>query len=595
MNDSKDSQARVTPETISGPEELQALSPDDAKFFADDVRRFLLENISKTGGHIGANLGTVDLTVALHRVFRSPADTIIWDTGHQGYTHKIITGRAKLFPSLNTYRGMNRFVTRMESEHDPIEASHAGTSISIGLGMALGRRLSGNDDAVIAVIGDGALAEGMAFEALNHASVENVNLTILLNDNGFAISPGFGALHEAFQSDGDAAGNFFRALGYAYIGPVDGHDILALEDALRQARDGDKVTVVHAKTEKGHGWPPADGHPFRQHFSFPFDPDTGEARPAIQSVGYPDVVAAVIVEEMEEDDKIVAITPSTLYATGLAGAFAKFPDRCFDPGMEEQHAMTLAVGLALSGMKPVVAFQSTFMQRAYDQLIHDVCFMKLPTLLLSFRSGFSGYDNPTHHGIYDFSYLRGLPNLEIMYPKDRFEAERMVSDTLRNLDHPVLILMPYGPVDEFDERVLRETPASFSRAEVIATGHDLLLITVGNKFLVAVEVVDALRAKGCDAGLINLRHLKPIPEAQLATLMAETSKVVTLEEAVKEGGVGSAIADLVVDRDIDTQVLRIGLPTVFVEPGSSEELCAAYGLDTPGVLERIGKRWPDLA
>jgi 1-deoxy-D-xylulose-5-phosphate synthase len=585
-------QTPITADTITGPEDLRALNPEEADAFAGDVRRFLLENISKTGGHIGANLGTVELSIALHRVFHTPDDSILWDTGHQGYTHKIITGRAKLFPTLNTYRGMNRFVTRMESDHDPIEASHAGTSISVALGMALARRLSGNEHGVVAVIGDGAMAEGMAFEALNHASVEDVNLTILLNDNGFAISPGFGALHEAFQCDGDAAGDFFRALGYGYVGPLDGHNIAAVESALTQARDADQVTVVHAKTEKGHGWPPAKDHPFRQHFSFPFDIETAEIRPGFQSVGYPDVAGAVVCEEMEHDTSIVAITPSTLYATGLAGAFAKFPDRCFDPGMEEQHAMTLAVGLALEGLKPVVAFQSTFMQRAFDQLIHDVCFMKLPTLLLSFRSGFSGYDNPTHHGVYDFAYLRGLPNLDVMYPKDRFEAERMISDSLQTLDHPVLILMPYGPVDEIDDRVLQETRSSFARAEVVATGHDLLLVTVGHKFAVAAEVVDSLRNQGHDVGLVNLRHIKPLPEAQLATLMADASKVVTLEEAVKEGGIGSAIADLIVDRDIAVEALRIGLPTTFIEPGSNDELCKAYGLDPEGVLDRITKRWP---
>jgi len=585
----------ISPETISGPEDLRDLSPDELVSFAADVRRFLLETISQTGGHIGANLGTVELSIALHRIFNSPDEPILWDTGHQGYTHKLITGRAKLFPTLNTYRGMNRFVTRMESNHDPIEASHAGTSISVALGMALGRRISGNNNAVVAVIGDGALAEGMAFEALNHASVEDVNLTILLNDNGFAISPGFGALHEAFQSNTDTPATFFRALGYGYIGPVDGHDIAAMETALQQARDSDQVTVVHAKTEKGRGWPPAADHPFRQHFSFPFDPATGAVQPGFQSVGYPDIAGAIVCEEMERDKSIVAITPSTLYATGLGAAFEKFPDRCFDPGMEEQHAMTLAVGFALEGLKPVIAFQSTFMQRAFDQLVHDVCFMKLPTLLLSFRSGFSGYDNPTHHGVYDFAYLRGLPHLEVMYPKDKYEAQRMIEDSLDTLDHPTMILMPYGPIDEIDESVLREPHASFRQAEVVETGHDLLLITVGHKFAVAKQVADTLRAQGKDVGLVNLRYLKPLPEAQLSVLMADAGKVVTLEEAVKEGGVGSAIADLVVDRDLATQVLRIGLPTIFVEPGSNDELCAAYGLDAEGVLNRISRRWPEFS
>jgi len=581
----------LLPETIRTPDGVAELGSGELKTLADDVRRFLLANISKTGGHIGANLGTVDLTVALHKCFRSPEDAILFDTGHQGYTHKILTGRSHLFPSLNTYGGMNRFLSRMESEHDPIEASHAGTSISIGLGMALARKLQGDPHHVVCVIGDGSLCEGMAFEGLNHAAVEDTNLVLVLNDNGFAISPGFGGLHEALQSG--TADAFFRSLGIDYSGPIDGHDIDAMTAALERARNSSRLALVHVKTIKGYGWTPADRHPFRQHFSFPFDPVSGElVDPSCAVEGYQDVAAAVVEDEMERDDKIVCLTASTLYATGLAPVFARFPERCFDPGMEEQHALALTTGFALAGMKPVIAYQSTFLQRAFDQLIHDVCFADLPTLILSIRSGFSGYDNPTHHGIYDFAYLRGLPNLRMLYPKDRHEAERMVRTELRHLSGPTMICMPYGPVDDYDDSVLQETDAAFAEPQVDYEGRELLVLTVGNKYGNALEVVEELREEGIDAGLINLRYLKPLPEDFLAEHIAAARRVVTLEEGVLDGGVGSAIASLVADRGLTPELLRLGLPCKFIEPGSNEELCAAYGLDPRGIHASLERRWP---
>lgn len=583
----------VTPESIRAPAELRALSLPELERFAADVRRFLLANLSKTGGHIGANLGTVELTLALHRVFESPRDALVFDTGHQGYTHKIVTGRAARFPTLNTYGGLNRFLSRAESVHDPIEASHAGTSISIALGLALAKRLDGDDARVVAVIGDGSLAEGLAFEGLNHAAVERSGLVLVLNDNGYAISPGFGALHEALR-DGRARA-FFEALGLEYLGPVDGHDLGALIPALEHAKASTKLAVVHARTVKGSGWAPADRHPFRAHFSFAFDPLTGESKSGPPPRAYPDVVAAVLADEMERDEQLVCITPSTLYATGLAPIFARHPERCFDPGMEEQHALTLATGLALGGKKPVVAYQSTFFQRGFDQLVHDLCFLAQPVLLLLYRSGFAGYDNPTHHGIYDLAYLRGVPNLRLCYPKDRFEAERMLRVELRALAGPTAILMPYGPAEEIDESVRLEAPESFALPEVDYVGRELVLLTVGNRYRAALEAVEALRARGVDAGLVNLRYLKPLPEAFLAAELRGAQRVVTLEEGVLEGGIGSALCALALDHSIQAEWLRIGLPCVFVEPGSNAELARAYRLDGPGVLERIRARWPELA
>ena len=583
---------RLLPETIRTPDELGGLSIQELQSFADEVRRFLLASVSRTGGHIGANLGTVELTIALHRTFDSPTDAILFDTGHQGYTHKILTGRAEMFPSLNTYGGMSRFLTRKESEHDPIDASHAGTAISVGLGLALARKLSGDPSFVVSVIGDGSLSEGLALEALNHAAVEDTNLVVVLNDNGFAISPGFGAIHEALQNGRAEA--LFVAFGIDYIGPVDGHDIEALLAAFARAKTSKRLPLIHAKTVKGRGWEPADHHPFRQHFSFPFDPTSGEPLADNPPMTYPDVVAKILHEEMARDDSIVCLTASTIYATGLATVFERFPERTFDPGMEEQHALALTTGLALGGKKPVISFQATFLQRAFDQLVHDVCFANLPTLILSYRSGFSGYDHPTHHGIYDLAYLRGLPNLRMLYPKDRFEAERMVRDQLRALSGPTMVLMPYGPVEHYDESSLLETKEAFALPQVDYEGRDLFVVVVGNRYGAALHAVERLRDRGVDAGLINLRQLKPLPVEFLLGWLRPASRVVTLEEAVLDGGVGSAVACMLVDHGVKCDVLRIGLPCAFVEPGSNEELCAAYGLDADSVFARIGERWPEL-
>lgn len=566
------------------PENLRDCPLAELDQLASKVRSFLLDNISQTGGHIGANLGTVELTIALHRVFRSPQEPLLFDTGHQGYTHKLLTGRADLFPSLNSYGGMNRFLTPDESPHDLIEASHAGTAISIGLGMALARKLSGNRSPVVAVVGDSALVEGSSLEALNHAVVEDSPLILVINDNGYAISPGFGGLHEVLSAGEPRSRPFFESLGMRYFGPVDGHDIGALIDALDEARQPGAMPIVHVKTIKGKGWSPADNHPFRMHFSFPFDQATGAPlSSAAPARTYADVAAASVEIAMEQDDRIVCITPSTLYATGLAGVFKRYPERCFDPGMEEQHALSMTVGLALEGHIPVIAYQSTFMQRAFDQLLHDVCFSNSPTLILSVRSGFSGYDNPTHHGLYDIAYLRPLPNLRILYPKDGEELAAMISTTLLDIRGPVMIMMPYGPLHDYGG------PGGCNpwEPELALEGKDTLILTVGNKYGAAREA-----AERHGAGLVNLRCLKPLPEQRLLELMAPYPRLVSVEEAVLDGGIGSSLAGLLADRGDSRELLRIGLPCAFVEPGSNEELCRNYGLDADGISAAINRRWP---
>ena len=576
-------------------EDLKNLSYIKLDTLAENIRNFLIESISETGGHIGANLGTIELSIALHYCFDSPKDKIVWDTGHQGYSHKILTGRAEEFKTLNTLNGMSRFISRAESEHDIMEASHAGTSLSIGLGLAISEKLNEGNNYVVSVIGDGSLCEGMALEALNHISVEkDLKFIIVLNDNGYAISKGSGALHNYLESLKSRKNDtFFTTLGYEYIGLVDGHNIKSIINALREAKKSKRIPIVHLKTEKGHGYIPAKHHVYLMHFSFPFDIETGKVKEKYVVKGYQDVASEVIMDEMSKDSKIIAITPSTLYATGLQKCFNTYPERCFDPGMEEQHAMTLAAGLALGGFKPIIFYQTTFMQRAFDQLFHDVCFMNLPVMILGVRSGFAGYDSPTHHGIYDFSYLKCIPNLKIMYPKDINELERMVRYNLSHLSQPCMILMPYGPLDDYSDIVdiANESDKDFQNAEVLERGEELLIISVGKKFKTAREVHVLLRKRGIGSGLINLRYLKPLPEEQLVKIMGESKHVVIIEEYILEGGVGSSIGDLILDNNIHVDLLRIGMPTVYAIPGSDDELTNLYRLDIKTIFNKIMKRW----
>jgi len=448
----------------------------------------------------------------------------------------------------------------------------------------------------VAVVGDGAMAEGLLLEALNHASAEgSLPLVIVLNDNGFAISPGFGAIHNYLQTlnvGSDGSETLFTALGYSYTGPIDGHDVAALCEAFDSARDSNgPVSVVHVKTEKGRGLPPAATHPYRMHFSFPFDVESGALLTPPVGVGAPDVAASVILEQMRTDETIVCITPSTRYATGLDPVFEAVPERCFDPGMAEQHAMTLGVGLWLAGRHPVLAYQSTFMQRAYDQIFHDVCFMNVPALILSARVGFAGYDNPTHHGLYETSYIHSLPNLRVMYPKDGYELERMTREALGVRSGPVLIEMPYGPVDFIDRSVLEVDASAFSTPETIEVGDDVVLISIGPRFRDAMTAQRMLSEQGLSCGLVNLRYLKPLPEDALIASIGEAKRVVTIEEGLLDGGVGAAVAAMITDRGLHVELLRIGIPSTFVEPGSLEELSRAYGVDADSIVARVAERW----
>ena len=557
------------------PARVRAASVKELDELAGKIRQFLVD-LPVAARHIESNLATIELSLALHRAFESPEDRIVWDVGDQGFAHKLITGRADRFRTLNTVGGMSRFVSKSESEHDTIEASHGGTSISVALGIALARALRGETRSVVSVIGDASLAEGMALEALNHAAVStHTNLVIVLNDSAGDSNAVVGALRDYLQSLHPGRKDpetLFTALGFDYIGPVDGHDIEATIKALQRAKDSTQIPFVHVRTERGRGW-------------------TAPAPEPAAPASYEDVAAAVVSAEMERDERVVVIAPSTPDGPGLHPLLGKHPDRAFDPGLEEQHALTLTAGLAIERARPVIFVQSTFLQRAFDQLVHDVCFGNVPVLILCVRSGFAGQDSPSRHGIYDFAYWRGLPNLRVLYPKDRHEAERMVRDELRGLVSPTIVAMPYGPVDEVDPAVRHEPAAQFRKPETVLTGRDLTIIAVGHKFKVARDAAERMRQRGVDAGLVNLRCFKPLPEEPLAEILARALRVVTIEEGVLDGGVGSAIAAFAADRKLRVELLRLGLPCAFIAAGRQDELCRLHGLDTDGVLQKIREFW----
>lgn len=568
--------------------DLKGLNEEQLNNLAASIRNFLIESNSKTGGHIGANLGTVELSLAIHYVFDTPNDIVVWDTGHTGYTHKILTGRANLFSSLNTFGGMNRFVTSTESEHDFIEASHAGTSISVALGNALHKKNTSSTDYSIAVIGDGSLAEGLALEALNHASCEDVNLLIVINDNQYAISPGFGAIHNHLgQISSSKESNIFTNLGYNYHGVIDGHSSMDIIDSFNSIKNMGGVHIVHLKTEKGHGYLPAKDHPNKMHYSFPFDVVSGNPTETQSGKSFQSFAADAILDSMSTNSNIYAITPSTLYATDLEKVFKQFPERCFDPGMQEQHALSMAAGIARSGGYPIIFYQSTFLQRAYDQLVHDVCFSNDNVLILAVRSGFAGYDNPTHHGIYDQSYLKGIPNLKMFYPTNGDHLNAVIKEVIRNPIGPVCIFMPYG-VEEKDTQISNiPIPSKLLESHEITSGNSCLIITTGNKVADCLEVSKILEADGLSLKVVNINKLKPLNIEYLSNLMQGFDYIFSIEENVGDGGLGESLSSIITKNSISSSITSFSLPNIFVQGGSTEELSALYELDAISVSNKI--------
>lgn len=583
---------------INSPKDLKGLTQDELIMLADEIRIFLIDTISKTGGHIGTNLGVIELTIALNYVYSMPEDKIIFDTGHQGYTHKLITGRKNLFKTLNKSNGMSRFLARSESTYDLIDASHAGTAISIASGMALSKTAKKTRESIVAIVGDGALVEGMSSEALNYIVERNLPMVIVINDNGMSIPVNVGGIKNLFAGSDweEKSKHYFEGLGYKYLFVKDGHKIENLVNVFEIAKDmsHNNSVIVHVKTEKGKGLEIAQKHKYKMHFSMPFDPITGEgSSPVPTGKTYATVAGDKLCDLMGRAPDVVIITPSTPYASGIDSCFELYPERTIDVGMAEQQAIGLAVGLALRGMKPFVCYQSTFMQRAFDQIMHDIAFMNLPITLLGVRSGFAGYDSATHHGIYDLSYLRSVPNLKIFYPGTSHELKKIIEMRVLKPDGPLLILYPYEGVRE-DEDMYHSKDPKLENAEVIYRSDTGYILSVGNTLGSAIELRQLLLNENIDFGIVNVRWINPLPKDQLLSLLKTIKYTVTTEENVLDGGFGSSIAELIVDNELSCNLLRSGIEKSFVGPGSKNELCKETKIDADSILQNIKKRWVKL-
>jgi 1-deoxy-D-xylulose-5-phosphate synthase len=613
-------------EKIENPQQLKNLSLQQLEKLALELRSFIIENVAQTGGHLAPSLGVVDLTVALHRVFDCPNDKIVWDVGHQAYAHKILTGRRDQFHTLRQKGGITGFPRLAESPYDSFGVGHSSTSISAALGMAIARDLNREKHHVLAVIGDGALTGGEAFEALNHAGDLGKNLIVILNDNEMSIDPNVGALSEylskmrtapqynrakkdfggllkSIPHIGDTVlktaehikdsvrfflvpGGLFEEMGFTYIGPIDGHNIELLLEVLEQAKLMDGPLLIHVRTKKGKGYLPAEIEPDKFHGIGKFNMTTGAV---IKKTGMPptytDVFGQALLDLADQNDDIVAITAAMPSGTGLKRFSKVFPKRFFDVGIAEQHAMTLAAGLAAAGKQPVIVLYSTFAQRAYDQMLHDVCLQNLPVVLCLDRAGVVGEDGPTHHGVFDISYLRSMPNLTIMAPKDENELRQMMG-TAFSLKHPVAIRYPRGsargvPIESSFEKLAE------GKAELLQSGGKVAFFALGTMVETAEKAAGILKQEGIETTVVNARFAKPLDEAMLRDLTEQTDLIITMEENVLAGGFGSAVLEFLNRENLtNVQIQCIGIPDTFVEQGSRGELLQAYKLtekDAAGV------------
>jgi 1-deoxy-D-xylulose-5-phosphate synthase len=612
---------------INGPDDLKKLKIEELQPLAAEVREFVLETVSKTGGHLASNLGCVELTLAIHYCFTSPQDRIIWDVGHQAYTHKIITGRRDLFHTQRQYGGISGFPKRTESPHDAFGAGHSSTSISAGLGMAVARDLKGGENKVIAVIGDGSLTAGIAFEGLNQAGHLHKNLIVILNDNEMSIEKNVGAFsafisrkltgsyyrdlkkemqsllnnipavgHNILQFARKAENSLkgfltpsalFEALGFDYIGPLPGHNLPQLVEVLQNVRSLEGPVLVHVMTTKGKGYPPAEENSGSFHGVGPFDRQTGKVK---GNKGAPPSYTAVFGDTMVKlaasDDKIVAITAAMRDGTGLASFAKAYPERFFDVGIAEQHALTFAAGLAAEGFRPVAAIYSTFIQRAYDQVFHDICLQKLPVTLALDRAGLVGDDGPTHHGVFDLSFLRHLPELAMMSPKDENELQHMIK-TAVYAGRPIALRYPRGA--GVGAAMDREPVAlEIGRGELVADGSDLSIVAIGITVHPALKAAEILKERGISASVINARFVKPLDRELILGEARRTGCLVTVEENALQGGFGSAILELLEEEKIiDVRIKRLGIPDRFIEHGSQAQLRKDLGLDAEGIASAV--------
>lgn len=611
---------------INSPADVKKLSVPQLEQLAKEIRQLLISVISHTGGHLAPNLGVVELTLALHKVFNTPEDKIIFDVGHQAYIHKIITGRREQFPTLRQYGGLSGFPKRSESEHDAFGTGHSSTSISAALGMACARDLQGEDYNVVAVIGDGSMTGGMAFEALNNAGMLHKNMIVVLNDNEMSISKNVGAMSEylyqlrtgetynkikndiegwlknmEFGSDVLKAirrlkgsvkylmvpTSIFEELGFTYLGPVDGHDLEGLLDVLQAAKKIDGPVMVHVLTKKGKGYKPAEESPNKFHGTGPFDIATGKKITNPNApVSYTEVFGKTLSKLADTDDKIVGITAAMPDGTGLNIFAEAHKDHFFDVGIAEQHAVTAAAGMAAAGMKPVAAIYSTFMQRAYDSIMHDICMQKLHVTLCLDRAGLVGDDGYTHHGVFDYAYLRSIPNMTIMAPKDENELQHMLKTAL-DFDGPVSVRYPRGSgVGVALDTQWQDLP--IGKAEVLRTGKDVCFWAIGSMVQTALDAAELLEAQGISAGVVNMRFAKPLDVELLREHAQSYGKIITLEEGVLAGGVGSAILEELNENKLleQCEVRCFGIPDKFVMHGDKKLLFRDLGLDTPTIAAK---------
>ena len=604
--------------------DIQNIEKEDLPQLAGEIREFLIQKISENGGHLGSNLGVVELTMALHLSFHLPEDKMIWDVGHQSYTHKLLTGRRDGFDTLRKYGGMSGFPKRKESPCDAFDTGHSSTSISAGLGLAMASQLKGEDNYVISVIGDGSLTGGMAWEALNNASRLKRNYIIVLNDNNMSIAENVGGFSEylnqirtkeGYQNltagventlsrlpgRGEqlirgirktknsikqffVPGMLFEEMGLTYLGPYDGHNIDQLTRAFREAKQVNGAVLVHVCTQKGQGYEPAMRHPARFHGAEPFVIETGLPKKKRVKANYTDIFSTVMRKMGDREPNVVAVTAAMPDGTGLKRFRNMFPDRFFDVGIAEQHAVTFAAGLAAAGLKPVVAVYSSFLQRAYDQVIHDVCIQNLPVIFAIDRAGLVGSDGETHQGIFDLSYMSSIPNMCVMAPKNKWELSDMMKFAV-HYDGPISLRYPRG--EAYDGLARFRTPIEYGKWETIYDENEIALLAVGSMVKTAVEVRDRLREMGYGCTLVNARFVKPLDQEMLRTVQSEHNLLVTMEENVKAGGFGEAVLEYLNEIKSKTRMISIALPDDYVEHGNVDLLKQECGIDAESIVKKI--------
>ena len=615
---------------IKKPNDVKALNISECEMLAEEIRQFLVDSLSETGGHLASNLGVVELTIALHRVLEFPQDKLIWDVGHQAYTHKILTGRKEQFDTLRKTGGLSGFPKRKESDCDAFDTGHSSTSISAGLGMVRARDLKGENHTVISVIGDGALTGGMAYEALNNAASLKKNFIVVLNDNEMSITKNVGGMSSYLGNIRTAAaytelklgvtnvlkkipkvgegmvdalhktkdslkqfvipGMLFENMGMTYLGPVDGHNLVQLTKILNEAKRKPGPVLVHVLTEKGRGYEPAVRHPARFHGAAPFEIETGLPK-SNGKANYTDIFSTVMRKFGDREPDVVAVSAAMVPGTGLKRFGNMFPDRLFDVGIAEEHAVTFAAGLALGGLRPVVAIYSSFLQRAVDQILHDVCMQKLPVVFAVDRAGLVGSDGETHHGCFDLSYLSMMPNMTLMAPKNKWELSDMMKFAIKQ-NGPVAIRYPRG--EAYDGLEDKREPIEMGKSELLYQGSEIALLAVGSMVKVAQEVYNNLRAKGQKVTLVNMRFVKPLDTQRLDELAKDHELFVTLEENVKNGGFGEKVLDYFGEQTEDPKVRIVAIEDQFVPHGSVTDLMRQQRMDSASVTSRVEEWMTEL-